>query len=225
MGKEHFLYYSTNPARDDAPGLMSLTSCDEAAIWEKFLKGDDSALSYIYRSYVNKLYNYGRQFADEELARDCVQDLFFDLINARKKLRHIVSVKAYLFAVLRRKIIRKLKQKGREIEESKLDNASKFRIAISSDGSTPIDEMISGRLELLKEACNALPTKQREAIMLYYYEKLSYKEIAEIFEMSKVSSARILVYRALDTLKKLLENVKDDLVVLILGMASLRFFN
>lgn len=225
MGKEHFLFYSTDPMRDDAQSLMSLASNDEAAIWEKFIKGDDSALSYIYRSYVNTLYNYGRQFAEEEMVQDCIQDLFFDLINARKKLSHIVSFKAYLFAILRRKIVKQIKQKGREIEESKLDSASKFRISISSDGSTPIDEITSNKLELLKEACNALPTKQREAIILYYYEKLSYKEIAEIFGMGKVTSARILIYRALDTLKKLLENVKEDLLILILGIAFPQFYN
>lgn len=215
MGKEHFLFYSNNSVRDDLSKVISLEVKDEAIVWAKFIKGDDSAISYIYRSYANILFNYGRQFAEEELVQDCIQDLFFDLIRTRKKLGPIVSVKAYLFSSLRRKIVRKLKQKRLEIEENKLDSTTRFKVAISSDGTTPLDNFALNKLELLKTACNSLPSKQREAIMLYYYEKLSYKEIAEIFEMSKVSSARILIYRALDSLKKLLDNVKEDLLLLI----------
>ena len=47
-----------------------------------------------------------------------------------------------------------------------------------------------------------LELKEREAIYYFYYEKLSYEQIAIIFEFSHVSSARRLIYRGLGNLRK-----------------------
>ena len=54
----------------------------------------------------------------------------------------------------------------------------------------------------LKKALASLELKEREAIYYFYYEKLSYEQIAIIFEFSHVSSARRLIYRALGNLRK-----------------------
>ena len=94
MSKEGFLYYQIE---EKAKEVTLLKTKDEAGIWNDFLSGDDSALSYIYRCYANSLFNYGKQFADTEVVQDCIQDLFYDLIKSRKKLAKGVSIKAYLF--------------------------------------------------------------------------------------------------------------------------------
>ena len=57
---------------------------------------------------------------------------------------------------------------------------------------------------ILQDALNRLPEKQREAIILYFYENMSYHQISEIMQMTKVKSARALIYRALDSLTALL---------------------
>ena len=219
MSKEGFLYYQIEERK--AKEVTLLKTKDEAGIWNDFLSGDDSALSYIYRCYANSLFNYGKQFADTEVVQDCIQDLFYDLIKSRKKLAKGVSIKAYLFSSLRRKIVRQLKEASYEIRENKLDNKTKFRISIASDHTTPFDNFTTRRLEILKNTCNSLPPKQREAILLFYFEKLSYNEIADIFGMSKVSSARILIYRALDSLKRMLGNTKGDLLAFYLSLFCL----
>ncbi|MDN5214354.1 sigma-70 family RNA polymerase sigma factor [Fulvivirgaceae bacterium BMA12] len=212
-----FLYSYSEDHDKTNSSLFSLGGKEEASIWRDFLKGDEASLSYLYRSYANKLYNYGRQFADEDLVQDCIQDLFFDLIKTRNKLSQTQSVKAYLFSSLRRKIVRKLKKNSREVRESKLNEYSQFRTSIVSDNSTPLDQFTENRLHILRKACNTLPPRQREAIMLYYYEQLSYNEIAEVMSIRKVTSVRILVYRALDSLKDLLGGVKDELLIFYLA--------
>lgn len=217
MKSLHFLHHSSEDRDKANSTLFSLRSKDETSIWNDFLQGDDASLSYIYRNYANKLYNYGRQFADADLVQDCIQDLFFDLIKSRNRLGQIQSVKAYLFSSLRRKIVRKLKRNNHEVGHSKLDEHTKFRVSFISDDSIPPDQFVENRLHILRQACNTLPPRQREAIMLYYYEQLSYKEIAEVMNIGKVSSARILVYRALDALKSLLGGLKDELLIFYLA--------
>lgn len=213
---------SLDSEEESSSKIVRLQPENEARIWDDFINGDDAAVSFIYRKYAGMLYNYGRQFAEDELVRDCVQDLFFDLIRSRKRLGKVLSVKAYLYSSLRRKIARKLKKGRFEIEENLLDEKAKFYMSIASDGTTPMDSFISKRLEILKDACNGLSTRQREAIMLYYFEELSYREIADIFGMKKVASARILMYRALDALKGILGNIKDELLIVYLGYLCIR---
>lgn len=214
MSKVSLLYSDT--ARDNQKYLTQASAlpADEQQLWMNFLCGDDSALSYVYRSYADALYNYGRQFAEAQLVQDAIQDAFFDLIRYRGKLGQVQSIKGYLFACVRRKIVRKIKRNKLEIFESDLEGIAKFHLSISTEDVLMINDDILVKVDILKKACNALSAKQREAIMLYYYEKLSYQEIANIMGMSRVSSARILVYRALDALKLLLANVKDEIFIL-----------
>lgn len=54
----------------------------------------------------------------------------------------------------------------------------------------------------LKKAIGSLEVKEREAIYYFYFEKLTYEQIAIILEFNHVSSARRLIYRALGNLRK-----------------------
>ncbi|HZO66980.1 MAG TPA: SigE family RNA polymerase sigma factor [Kribbellaceae bacterium] len=57
--------------------------------------------------------------------------------------------------------------------------------------------------------CATLPTQQRAAVVLRYYEGLSYAEIGEVLGCAE-ATARSRVYRALGTLKTALTNGGDD---------------
>ena len=174
----------------------------DSQLWNEFLKGSDSALETIYRQYVNVLYNYGRQFSsDTDLVRDAVQELFCELIQSRERLGATTSIKFYLLASLRNKLVRKVKHEDRF--SSSNDFGGDFQIDFAADSDILRELCLDQSGELLQEAFNKLPIKQREAILLYFYEDVSYEEIAQIMEMTKVKSARALIYRALDSLQEI----------------------
>ncbi len=174
----------------------------DSQLWNEFLKGSDSALETIYRQYVNVLYNYGRQFSsDSDLVRDAVQELFCELIQSRERLGETTSIKFYLLASLRNKLVRKVKHEDRF--SSLNDFGGDFQIDFAADSDILRELCLDQSGQLLQEAFNKLPIKQREAILLYFYEDVSYEEIAQIMEMTKVKSARALIYRALDSLQQI----------------------
>ncbi|MFP4095842.1 MAG: sigma factor, partial [Cyclobacteriaceae bacterium] len=81
----------------------------DAYDWNQLLKGDKVAFEKLYFRYINALYAYGvRLCRHETLVEDCLQDLFSDLWEKRRKLGPITSVKAYLFVSVKRRILRKL---------------------------------------------------------------------------------------------------------------------
>lgn len=178
---------------------MQATS--EQQIWEEFKAGSDEALSYIYQTYTNKLYNYGRQFSpNPDLVRDAIQDLFCEIIQSRERLGTTTSIKFYLFASLKHKLARHLQKEGKLIYTDIHKEEGGFEIDLA-DELDLFDKIFPSDVnKSIVEACEKLPQKQREAIAMYFFEEMSYDEIAKLMAMTKVKSARALVYRALESL-------------------------
>lgn len=57
--------------------------------------------------------------------------------------------------------------------------------------------------------CTALPVRQRAAVVLRYYEGLSYAEVAGVLEITEVT-ARTQTHRALASLRRAHEEQHDD---------------
>ena len=170
---------------------------DERQMWERFLQGEDQGLIYLYRKYVEDLFRYGQQFSRRyEFVQDSIQELFYELINKRKKLSSAKSVKAYLFSSLKRKMLRDIRKEEKVQLESHgfLFSFAEMPVSISKD-------LKEQDMSMIFEKINALPPSQREVIFLYFYQGLGYAEIADIMNV-KVATARTLTYRALENLEK-----------------------
>ncbi|WPP50348.1 RNA polymerase sigma factor [Catalinimonas niigatensis] len=184
----------------------------EAAIWKAFRNGEEDALVYIYEEYANKMYRYGCQFSPKrELVSDSIQELFTEIISNRHKLGDTSSIKFYLFKSLRRKIFRALKKEKIFISVDEAMKHADFNILEDSSLKFMYQEFSDQQKVIIAAECNKLPAKQKEALLLYFYEGMSYKEIAETIGMSRTKSARALIYRAIDSMSKFLQPYKDVL--------------
>ncbi len=192
----------------------------EQLIWENFKKGSQKALTYIFRNYSNFLFNYGFQFTnDRSLVKDCLQDLFLDLIKQRKNLASTTSIKFYLMKSLRNRIIHALTkdQKREAVELANFEENTAFQVTISSEVKMINGQLDDARKKLIENKLNELPPLQREAILLYFYEGLKYSEIAELLGI-RVKSSRALIYRSIESLKAILSPYERALLSLILMM-------
>lgn len=169
-------------------------------IWNVFRSGSDSAFNYIYQQYFDKLYNYGCQFTqDQSLVDDTLQDLFIELKLRCGHLSPTDKILPYLYSAFRRKIIR-FRTKLSRFEE--LDSMESFAIIAGVDESIIRDEEERENHRRLQKALNELPENYREIIYLFYYENLSYEEIQAIQGFTNIKSARNLLYKAVNTLRK-----------------------
>ncbi len=183
----------------------------DSEIWKAFDKGDEFAFNYIYRIYVTKMFQYGCQFCkDTSLVQDCIQNIFIMLRAKRGSLSEVQSIKAYLFKILYREIIQKSNRykysNGRQSEL--LEEQNSFSIEFSHETRMIHAEYQNEKREQVRSALERLTVRQRQAILLLYEEGMSYKEISVAMEFSEVKSARKIIYRALATLKELLQGKK-----------------
>ena len=208
----------TNPVQSD---LRVNYSESEDLIWERFKNGSQQALTYMYREYAQLLFNYGCQFtSDRALVKDCLQEMFIDLINSRERLSGTSSIKFYLMKSLRNKVVRAVQKDKKNNKSAISEENTGFAISIS-----PELKMINGQLDeqrqlLLNSTLNKLPDLQKEALLLFYYEGLSYKQISEVLNI-KVKSSRALIYRAIDSLKTHLTPLKSTIFTIVLSVILL----
>jgi RNA polymerase sigma factor (sigma-70 family) len=194
--------------------VVEASSPSEVQTWIDFLRGSDQAVADLYRRYANKLFNYGRQFTrNEELVLDAVQDVFLNLIRTREKLGVATSVKFYLYSSFRRSLVRQIKRAHKVVLHDDMEDEG-FQITVDQDYLSVNTNISNDQKKIIENFCNQLPTRQREAIMLHYFEDLDYSEMAKTMNLLNSKSARTLVYRSLDSLSKLLSSWKKELALM-----------
>jgi RNA polymerase sigma-70 factor (ECF subfamily) len=175
----------------------------DASLWSDFRDGEEGAFIQLYQRYANVLFNYGCQFSpDAEMVKDCLQDFFIYLRKTRSGLSEAPSVRMYLFKAFRRRVLDYVRKHRKECQHHEAHSSLQFHVELSSEAKYIDRQFEDEQLRSLNDALRTLDPKEREAVYYFYYEGLSYEEIAEIFHFSHVSSARRLIYRTLSQLRK-----------------------
>lgn len=192
----------------------------EIDLWQAFKGGSEEAFIAIYRRYFQLLYAYGHQFTkDTNLVEDCIQELFIELRARRERLKDTNSIKFYLFKALRNRILRQLSRKKMLPFNEELMDGYNFEINLSHEHKMIHAQLDREVKQTLNDVVNRLTIRQREIILYYFYEKLSYAEIADIMNLSKPKFARDLLYRAIASIKVEMKNSNIDLFTLLLSLS------
>jgi len=191
---------------------------DTNELWHRFKSGDDDALSKLYNLYVHKLFSYGLKIhGDEDLVKDCIQEVFIQLIDKRKTLIITDSTAAYLFKSLHNRLLEESRSKIRRTDIARSISFGDDRNEISAEQSIVSSEEEQVRAKIIEKALNALSVYQKEAIFLKYSQGFDYNKIAEILEID-IASARTLIYRSLKLVR---ESIKGKSQILLFFFRSL----
>jgi RNA polymerase sigma factor (sigma-70 family) len=149
------------------------------------------------------MFQYGIRFKDDpEFIKDCIQDVFFKLIQAGQKLSSTENIKFYLFRALKNAIYKEIdKNKKTDILEF---SSLKFDSPFTLEEELSEKENISVKETALLKALSELSERQREIIYLRYECGMDYDEICEIMHLNN-DSARKLVYRAIKSLRSIVD--------------------
>lgn len=200
------------------PSTPSLSPDSDQQLWYEFRAGNREALAAIYQQHFFKLYNYGMKISrDEDLVKDCIQDLFIYIWKHRAKLSDTDSIKYYLFRALRRKITDSLtqKSKGQPLEEQ-----HNFVFELPYEHILIETQISQEQKQKVIQCLNNLPKRQKEALFLRYYENMKPQEVASIMSLT-VESAYALLSKALHHLRQLLQ--KAVIYMLLLSMFGNKF--
>ena len=176
-------------------------------IWRLFKKGNESAFIFIYDFYFSNLVNYGLNFIlNRDVVKDCIQDMFIELREKRASVSETNAIKPFLFTILRRKIHHLIRKYTKRNEVDLAPSAERFQFVLSHEHHLINRQINDEQTEKLRKAILQLTVKEREAIFHFYFEDHSYQQIADIMGYADVKTARNIVYRAIASLRNILES-------------------
>lgn len=150
----------------------------DSALIAKMIAGDESALSALYDRYSPLLFGMlMRVLNDRQAAEEVLQDLFLQLWrNAGQFDASRGSLPAWLMVIGRNRAISRLRgRRDREVlEEEEGDFAGTFVSPQNIEDEAARAEMA----RTVSAALEKLPTEQRQAVELAYFEGMTQTEIA-----------------------------------------------
>ena len=139
-------------------------------------------------------------------AEDIVQETLIKVWKKRESWDEIDSIEAFCYSICRNLALDRTRRADKFSES--LDETQNMA-ADTSYSSNPEEQVQqSDRIKLVKELIDHLPEKQRSVIQLRDFEGKSYKEIADIMEMTD-ELVKVTLFRARQTIKKKFLETED----------------
>ena len=170
----------------------------EYEIIQAILNGDKHRYADIVNRYqqlvANLCYKLGGSNIDVE---EATQAVFVELYFSLPKFKFESKLSTYIYRITLNVVCKTLKKNRRY---------TKWSSDVDDSYNTPsLDEEIMNneRIKELHSAIDKLKYEQKVALTLYCFEDMSYKEVAEVMEVS-LSKVETLIFRAKKSLKKIL---------------------
>lgn len=151
-------------------------------IIEACRRGDRDARRAVYDLYKDKVYSIALYFfhGDTATASDATQQIFLKLLTDLQRFRGDSAFSTWLYRLVVNTCIdiaRKRKHHVEREEWSKLE-------AMAVEGSHEHDFAVKQMAKSIQDAIATLPQKFRIAILLRYFEDMSYEEMARVLNCS-----------------------------------------
>jgi RNA polymerase sigma-70 factor (ECF subfamily) len=170
--------------------------------------GDEQSFEVLLRKYRTPVINFlYRMVRDSAAAEDLAQEVFLRVYRARREYAPSAKFTTWMFRIATNLALNALRDnRYRQLEislDQPVETNESEQPALEVADSTPTAEqqlVARTRMELIRNAINELPEKQRAAVLLHKYQELDYGEIAKILECSE-SALKSLLFRAYETLR------------------------
>jgi RNA polymerase sigma-70 factor, ECF subfamily len=167
------------------PSLEKLT---DAELLQSYAKGDENAFREIVNRYKDGLYAFLRQFLNHpDLVEDVFQETFLQLFTSRKSFDANRPLRPWLFTIAANKAKDALRKAHRTttvpigtISEDEDMSFDEMLNTLESYNTLPDDELQRNETAAhVDEVIANMPDGLREILILAYFNKFSYKQMAD----------------------------------------------
>lgn len=184
--------------------LMKENPSQQELDWlHRILKSDEQALALLMRKYYSDLYNYAARFTpDDELIKDCIQEVFISLWQRRQTVGVILSPKFYFLRAIKNKVLKSLDSAHRKMGGQAPPEDYDFSHEFSIEKIIIAREVSEENAARLKAILALISKREKEVIYLKYYQYLDNGQIAELMNLNRQSVYNLL-HEAIRKLKEL----------------------
>jgi RNA polymerase sigma-70 factor (ECF subfamily) len=155
-----------------------------------------------------------KMLGDATEAHDVAQQVFIRVWKSAGRYQPKAKFTTWLFTITRNLVFNESRRRSRRQLVSSDEREDDFHLQLADEGvrGPSVDLEQKELMQAIDDSIQALPEKQRLAVVLRRYEGLPYDEIAKVLKTS-VSSVKSLLFRARTQLKvQLAKHLEDEQV-------------
>ena len=168
------------------------TKLTDGELLSLYIEGEETAFSEIVSRYRNGLYAFLCMFLNrKELVEDVFQETFLQLFNSRKSFDTNRPLRPWLFTIAANKAkdaLRKWQRKNAipigtmtDSEDMSFDDMLN---SVTSDSTKPYEQLQKDETALrVRRIISDMPENLREILVFAYFNRFSYKQMAEILSI------------------------------------------
>jgi len=185
----------------DAGGLS------DAEMMLRVKAGDDSAFDYLVQKYRRPMLSFMYRMAhNPAAAEDLAQEVFLRVYRSRANYEPSAKFSTWLYRIATNLGV----NYARDTRHERPENITNLDEADEDTGQTPdladktpnVEEEIlrRERLTAIRQKVEALPERQKMAVLMHKYQQMDYRQIADVLKLSE-SATKSLLFRAYETLR------------------------
>ncbi|MBE5321242.1 sigma-70 family RNA polymerase sigma factor [Pedobacter sp. MR2016-19] len=186
---------------------MNLQSYNDQDLVKVYITGNENGLQELLRRHKSKIYtSIYLLVKDQYLAEDIFQDAFIKVINTLRSGRYNEEGKflPWVMRIAHNLVIDYFRKEKRTPIITSADGMDVFNMLQFYDESAE-DKMLRDQTHKdLKAMIHLLPDEQKEVLLMRHYADLSFKEIADLTDVS-INTALGRMRYALSNLRKMLK--------------------
>jgi len=203
---------TTVPVSTSLPSaLAGAEVTSDAEVMLRVKAGDQPAFNYLVQKYRRPLVSFMYRMArNAAVAEDLAQEVFLRVYRSRESYEASAKFTTWLYRIATNLAVNHARDTRHERPEIMVsldepDEATGMTMDLADGEMTAEQAMVRReRLMGIRRKIEALPERQRLAVVMHKYQQMDYRQIAEVLELSE-SATKSLLFRAYETLREQLK--------------------
>ena len=199
------------PAEDAPLRMGAFEEEDDAATMLRVKAGDEAAFGHLVQKYRRAMVGFMyRSSRNQAAAEDLAQEVFLRVYRSREGYEPTAKFTTWLYRIATNLAANHARDHRHERPENQvlLDEPSgeNGQTPDLPDGTLSVEQQLLRRERLLgiRRCVEALPERQKMAVLMHKYENLDYRQIGDVLKLSE-SGTKSLLFRAYQTLREQLK--------------------
>ena len=194
-------------ARSEAAAGAAAGELTDAEVMLRVKAGDDSAFDFLVQKYRRPIINFMYRMAhNTAAAEDLAQEVFLRVYRSRSSYEASAKFTTWLYRIATNLGMNYSRDTRHERPENTMnldepdEETGQARDLADKTPSVEEEIMQRERLRAIRQKVEALPERQKMAVLMHKYQQMDYRQIADVLKLSE-SATKSLLFRAYETLR------------------------
>jgi len=183
----------------------------DAEVMLRVAAGDDIAFDYLVEKFRRPMISFMyRMTHNQAVAEELAQEVFLRVYRSRQSYAASAKFTTWLYRIATNLAVNHARDTRHERPQNTVaidepDEETGMTVDVPDTGLNAEQNILRReRLAAIRRQVEALPERQRMAVLMHKYQNMDYKQIAAVLKLSE-SATKSLLFRAYETLRETLK--------------------